>query len=202
MLCLVNSTFCISVVSVFASHTHSHWLVSSVKRLKTDVAMLSNNCLFDFEISRRTTVTLVFSKKLCMFDGKRFKPIDWRINLPVCKVLNQILIVVHSIRQSWFGYLLTVSINSVEVSSCVVLNSVVSAFLLRLYASLLESNLTLLLDYLQQVLTLAWRYDIFETAGVDVALSIVCDLMRKLIVLAWWNQGALRAPLLNQKLTL
>ena len=164
--------------------------------------MLPYNCLFYLEICRRPTVTTAFSKELCMFYGQWFKPINWRVNLSVCEVLYRIIIVVHRVWQSWFWHLLTVSVNSVEVSTGLVLHAVVSALLLRCDTSLIESKLTLLLDDLEQVLSLARRNDIFETAGVDIALSIVCDLKRRVVVLAWWNQSALRAPLLYQKLTL
>lgn len=60
----------------------------------------------------------------------------------------------------------------------------------------------LLFDNRQKIISLLRRYNFSETATEDVALGVICDLARHLVVLAWWHKRALGAPLLHEQLAL
>lgn len=112
-----------------------------------------------------------------MFDRQRFKSIRRRHkNFAVSKILHGILFVMHGERKSRLRHLFAVAIDAIKVGSCLILHGVVSTLLLRLDA-LVNCKLTLMLNNLEKVLTLAWRDDGLETARIDVPLGIVCDLV-------------------------
>lgn len=93
-------------------------------------------------------------------------------------------------------HLFTIAVHPIEVCAGLVLHRLECALLLRSY-TLIKSELALVLDNLQEIFALARWDDSSKTAGVDVALGIVCDLVRRGVVLAWRHQRALRAPLLH-----